>query len=208
MKKIVPVLFTVSLLLFAGCKSSEKKPEKLTSTSIPLEQRLDEYMKLNDEMKLEQLMDYIYPKLFTIAPKAEILNAMKEGFSNEELSVELDSVKVEKIHPIFEIGDGSFAKVDYSMVMVMNVTFDGDRTNQADHVQKVKTIAETMKEKYGSKNVKVDEKGIIRIWEKNKMVAVKDEYAKEWSVVSLKEEDPTMSKIFSKEVLDKLATYN
>lgn len=40
------------------------------------------------------------------------------------------------------------------------------------------------------------------------MVAIKDEYAKEWSFVELKEDDPMTEKLFTKELLAKLATYN
>jgi hypothetical protein len=208
MKKL---LFALSVLVFIGCKSSEKKVEKSSENlteSSSLEQRLAEYMKLNDEMKLEELMDYIYPKLFSIAPKEQLIKAMKDGFDTDEMTIDLDSLKIEKIYPVFEMGKGSFAKVDYSMVMVMKFKTEADSTDKASHLEKMGTIAETMKGQYGSENVKVDDTGVIRIWQKSKLVAAKDEYAKDWSFVSLKEEDPTMNKLFSKEVLDKLISSN
>jgi hypothetical protein len=208
MKKI---LFALSVLVFIACKSSAKKVEKsvenLTESSS-IEQRLTAYMKLNDEMKLEELMDYIYPKLFSIVPKEQLIKAMKDGFDNEELTVELDSLKIEKIYPVFEMGKGSFAKVDYSMVIVMKYKTEAGSTDKASHLKQMARIAESMEGQYGSGNVKVDENGVIRIWEKNKLVAVKDEYAKDWSFVSLKDEDPMMNKLFSKEVLDKLISSN
>jgi hypothetical protein len=204
MKKIFTL---VSILIFAACGPSKKKTET-AGTGTSLEQRLTEYMKLNDEMKLEQIMDYIYPKLFTIASKEQILKAMKDGFNNDELTVKLDSLKIEKVYPVFEIGKGSFAKVNYSMVMVMNIVEEAG-TDKAAHLEKITIIAKSMEEEYGSTNVRVDDKGVIRIWKKNQMVAAKDEFLKEWSFVNLEEENPTMmSKLFSKEVLDKLATYN
>lgn len=196
------LLFALSVLFLISCGTSKKKtPEPETGAS--LNQRLDEYMKLNDEMKFDRIMDYIYPKLFTIAPKDQILKAMEEGFNNDEMKIELDSMKIEKMHPEFEMENGSFAKVDYSMIMVFQFLSGGDDPSENN------IMVESMKEKYGKENVRYDnEKRMIRIKEKSKMVAVKDSYAKEWSFVSLNEDDPMINQLFSKDVLEKLATYH
>lgn len=42
---------------------------------------------------------------------------------------------------------------------------------------------------------------------KSSLFAVKDQDSKEWSFVNMKEQDSLMNKLFSKDVLDKLATY-
>lgn len=200
MRKIAFAFAVISLI---ACGGGKKKTADSPAGSTSLENRLTEYMQLTKEMKLEKLMDYIYPKLFTIAPKDQMLEAMKQGFSNEEVKVTLDSMKVVKIHPVFESGKGQYAKVTYSMIMVMNFT---DKEMPAEQMEFIK---ESMGEKYGTENLAIDaQTGALRIRQANHMVAAKDEHAKEWSFLSIKEDDPTMNKLLSKEIQDKLATYN
>lgn len=204
MKKLFLVL---SVLVLCACGSSKKKAEPGTTNAASPEERLSAFMKLNDDMNLEGVMEYIYPKLFTIVPRNELLKSMKESFSSEEVKVELDSMKVDKIYPVFEIDKGSYAKVTYSMVMLMDLNPSKDSAAVKDEEQN-EMIRATMAEQYGQDNVSVNEAtGIIRIRTSSPMVAVKDELAKDWCFVNLKPEDPMMEKLFSKEVLDKLATY-
>jgi hypothetical protein len=204
MKNIVVVL---SILALCACDSSKKKVESPDNSVASLEQRLTGFMKLNEEMNLEKIMDYIYPKLFDIVPRNELLKAMKNGFDNEYVKIDLDSMKVDKIHPVFEMDKGSYAKITYSMVMLMSFKNSKDSADANDNSQN-ELIKASMAEKYGEENVSMDEAtGIIRIHTASPMVAVKDELAKEWCFVNLNEGDSMLNKLFSKEVLDKLATY-
>lgn len=203
MKKL---FFAFFILVFCTCGVSQEKTDP-TGNAATLEERLSTFMKMNDEMNLDGVMDYIYPKLFTIVPRKDILKAMKEVFNGEEIKVKLDSMKVDKVHPVFEINKGSYAKITYSMVMLMDFNPSKDSTIATDDSQ-TELIRSSLAEQYGENNVSLDKAtGILRIRTASPMVAVKDELAKEWSFVNLKPEDPMMEKLFSKEVLDKLATY-
>ena len=104
------ILIALSILVFFACGSSKKKVETADNSSS-LEQRLTEFMKLNEEMNLKKVMDYVYPKLFTIVPRKDLLQAMKDGFNSEEVKVDIDSMKVDKIHPVFEMDNASYAKL-------------------------------------------------------------------------------------------------
>ncbi len=200
MKKLV---FALALIAFWACSDSKKKTAEPVADSS-LEKRLDEYMKLTDEMKLDELMDYIYPKLFTIAPREQMVAAMKATFENEQVKADLDSVKITKIYPVFTEGKGSYAKVGYSMVMLMSFNL-GDSTGESDPSQ-MDMIKSTLSDKYGDENVSIEGR-LIKIRQNNFLVAAKDEFAKEWSFVSWKKEDPLMNRLFTDEVLAKLDTY-
>src|SRR5690242_21824822 len=113
------ILFVLVVIAFCACGSSEKKAGG-TNDGASLEHRLDQFMELTDKMDLEELMEYTYPKLFTIAPKESVLKALKEAYNSEEVRMQLDSLKIEKIYPVFEMENGSYAKIDYSMVMLMD----------------------------------------------------------------------------------------
>lgn len=203
MKKIVIVL---SILVFYACGSSKKKGES-SDNSSSLEQRLTEFMKLNEEMNLEKIMDYVYPKLFTIVPRNELQQAMKDGFNNEEVKIDIDSMKVDKIHPVFEMDNASYAKINYTMLMQMdfNNSKDGAAKNDDEQTEFMRKI---MTEQYGEENVSVDgATGIIKIRASSSMVAVKEQSDKEWYFVNMKNDDPMVTKLFSKEVIDKIGTY-
>lgn len=193
------------VLIFCACGASKDKKAD-SSDNVSLESRLASFMKANDNMNIEEMADYLYPKLFTIAPKADLIKSMQETFNGDEMKVELDEVKVDTLYPVFESGEGKYAKVKYSMIMRMNFINTADST--AYNKEMLENIMQSMAAEYGAENISLDEKGIISIKEKSVMVAIKDEYAKEWSFVELKENDPMTDKLFTKELLAKLATYN
>ncbi len=202
------LFFAFIVLIFCACGSSKKKvADTGNGKETSLEQRLADFMKVNDEMDFEKVMDYTYPKLFTLAPREQLVKVMKDAFSSEEVKVELDSLRIDTVFAVFKIGDGSYAKVKYSMNMLM--TFNNDKDSAATEDGGVDYVLMSIAEKYGSENVSKDLKtGVITIRHTSDMVAVKDEYAIEWCFVNLNKEDPMINKLFSKEVLDKLDTYN
>ena len=200
------ILIALSILVFSACGSSKKKVETADNGSS-MEQRLTEFMKLNEEMNLEKIMDYVYPKLFTIVSRKDLLQAMKDGFNSDEVKIDIDSMKLDKIHPTFEMDNASYAKINYSMVMLMDFKKAKDTTDKVDPEQN-EFMRKTMAAEYGEENVSVDETtGVIKIKASSIMVAVKEQSDKEWYFVNLKEEDPMMTKIFSKEVIEKIGTY-
>ena len=206
MKKLFVV---VSILTLSACGSSKKKadPSSSSGDSSSMEQRVAAFMKLNEEMKFEEIMEYIYPKVFTIEPKEELLKAMKEGFDSDEVKIDIDSMKVDKIHPVFEMDNASYAKIDFSMQMQMDFTNSQDSAASADTEQS-EFMRKTMAAQYGEENVSVDEAtGNLIIRVSSIMVAVKEKSDKDWYFVNLKADDPMMTKIFSKEVIDKIGTY-
>ena len=203
MKKL---LFVFSILALSACGSSKKKVETADNGSS-MEQRLTEFMKLNEEMNLEKIMDYVYPKLFTIVARKDLVQAMKEGFNTEEVKVKIDSMKVDKVYPAFEMDNASYAKITYSLVMLMDFNQSKDSTAEVDPEQN-EFMRKTMATEYGDENVSVDEAtGVIKIKASSIMVAVKEQSDKEWYFVNLKADDPMMTKIFSKEVIEKIGTY-
>lgn len=200
------ILIALSILVFCACGSSKKKVETAHNGSS-MEQRLTEFMTLNEEMNLEKIMDYVYPKLFTIVSRKDLLQAMKDGFNSEEVKIDIDSMKLDKVYPTFEMDNASYAKINYSMVMLMNFNQTKDTTDKVDPEQN-EFMRKTMAAEYGEENVSVDETtGVIKIKASSIMVAVKEQSDKEWYFVNLKEEDPMMTKIFSKEVIEKIGTY-
>ncbi|HUR67356.1 MAG TPA: hypothetical protein VMZ03_13480 [Chitinophagaceae bacterium] len=197
-------LFACTVLIFCAC-GSKKTADKETDNTLT--QRLNEFMKANDEMNLEKVLDYTYPKIYTIAPRAEVLKVMRQTFDNDQVKVDIDSMKVDSLYPVFKLGKGSYAKVKYSMLMLMNFKVTKDSADTGGAAQ-TEMIRQSLAQQYGEENVRMDDKGIIHIRVKSPMVAIKDELSKEWTFVNIKEGDAMTEKMLSKELREKLATYN
>lgn len=174
-----------------------------------LERRLQDFLMVNENLDLEKVMDLTYPKLFTIVPKDQMLEVMKNAFDNDEVTIKLDSLRINTILPVFKMENGSYAKVIYSMQMLMAFKDkETDSLTAEDKEERNQFMLEHMGKQYGGNNVSIDSAtGAFKINVTSLMVAVKDSYAKEWSFINLKENDPLTNRLFSKALLNKLTTY-
>lgn len=173
-----------------------------------LEKRLNEFMVINDSMDLNKVMDYTYPKLFSIVPREKLVEAMQAAFDNEEMTIKLDSFKINTIFPVFKLENGLYAKVMYSMIMLMAFKEDKkDSLSAEDKKERDDFMISHMESEYGKGNASIDPAtGFLKVKVTSPMVAIKDSYAKQWSFVNLEENEMT-GRLFSKAVLAKLATY-
>lgn len=192
------MLKTTYLLLFAFliCNYCEAQ------TDPRLKQRLDSMLQVTEDKDLEKILDFTYPKLFEIATREQLTQAMRDAFETEEFSTTLDSVKLKTIFPVFIIKDGEYAKIKHTMLMRMKfkMSLDSDNSN---------SMVTIMEETFGKGNVRLDkEQNSIVIFINSVMVAVKDEFSPVWSFVNYNEKDPISDLIFSKEVIEKLKEYN
>ncbi len=192
------MLKTTYLLLFAFLICNYCQAQ----TDPRLKQRLDSMLQVTEDKDLEKILDFTYPKLFEIATREQLTQAMRDAFETEEFSTTLDSVKLKTIFPVFIIKDGEYAKIKHTMLMRMKfkMSLDSDNSN---------SMVPIMEETFGKGNVRLDkEQNSIVIFINSVMVAVKDEFSPEWSFVNYNEEDPMSDLIFSKEVIEKLKEYN
>jgi hypothetical protein len=183
------LLFT--FLTFSGLAQQDAK----------LMVRIDSMMKITQASDFEKLLDYTYPKLFTIAPREQLLEAMKNGLNTEEFSTTMDSVQVITVYPVFSLNNGQYSKVKHTILIRM-------KFKQALGKEQIAGIIPEMEQVFGKGNIRFDQKNnTLVIFKLAEMVAIKDEYAKEWSFVTYNESDPTVPLLFSKEVIEKLKEY-
>ncbi len=150
-------------------------------------------------------MDYTYPKLFTIVSRQQMVDALKNSFETDEFNIELDSVELDTVFPIFRINDGHYAKIKHSMVMRMKYKepFDTAKKDQSQMMVSMMAV------KFGEDNVRFDRlANSLNIFMHANMVAVKDKYSPQWTFATLDEDNPALlNLLFSKEVLDKLKEF-
>ena len=100
--------FLIVLTAFVG-------KAQVADSDTQLTRRLHHYMQLSKDLKFEQLMDYMHPALFTIAPKEDILKTFEAIYHNEEMKITIDSIAILAIGPGYKNKERIYKKVDYFM---------------------------------------------------------------------------------------------
>ena len=129
---------------------------------------------------------------------------MKIAFDSEDFTIELDSLKILKIFPIFKINDTSYVKVRHSMLLKIKYLEPYDSLKK----ELKELMVSFMSQKYGEENVRLDPvANSVNIFVTPYMVGIKHNFSK-WAFVNLNEDQPKiLNMLFSKEVLDKLKEY-
>jgi hypothetical protein len=169
-----------------------------------LVKRVNEMLKLTQVKDLEKVMDFTYPKLFTIAPRKALIEVMKNTYETDEYIIELDSVNVVTIFPIFKINDTSYAKVKHTMLMKMKYKEPYDTADK----ESKESMVSFMQQKFGEGNVRFDPiANSLNIFMVPDMVGIKTR-SSNWTFANLNEDNPAMLNIlFSKQVLNKLKEF-
>src|SRR5687767_3206460 len=111
MKKIFFLLFSSVLVLSTWAQ--------VKSGDAALDKRLAEYMKYNDELNFDKIMDYMHPKLFKIAPKDAIVASMKAAFESADMKLTMDDLGVTSVGASFKSAGSEYRKVEYKMTMTI-----------------------------------------------------------------------------------------
>lgn len=191
MRKIIFFL-TISMVINLGSNAQ---------TDPKLMERLNLVLKVTQEMDTEKILDLSYPKLFNIVPREAVSKALETMYSSEEFSITLDSLKTKTIHPIFSIADGQFAKITYSMLMRMKFNETLDSADVAEMLPE-------MEVDFGKGNIRFDVlNNTMIIKSSSELVAIKDEYAKDWCFVNYQADSELTTVLFSQDVIEKLKEY-
>lgn len=168
--------------------------------------RINQMLKVTQLKDLEKLLDYTYPKLFTIVPRESMIEILKETYHSDEFSVEADSVEIIKIFPVFVIKDTSYVKVKHSMLMRMKFKKPLDTSD----IESKLVLVAIMEQKYGEGNVRFDaDANALNILAEPYLVGIKDKTSNTWTFVNLDEDNPVILELlFSQAVRNKLKEYN
>lgn len=187
------VLILLLLPLFSLPARAQEDPELTT--------RFEKLMKATRQLEIPTILDYTYPKLFTLVPRETMVTIMEQSFDSEELGVTLDSLAVHKVFPIFSLGEGKYAKLLHTMVMRMKM-------KQEKTDEELAQVLEGLQEKFGKENVRYEKKeNTIVVFKLAVVVAIKDSYSREWTFINYIEDEPLADMLFSKELISKLSEF-
>lgn len=190
--KFLQLVFLVLFLAGAVPAAAQADPS--------LQRRLGEYIALTRSLNFDSLMSYIHPKLFSIAPREQMVQVMKSTFQgDEDIEILLDSMETGTISKPFLAAGGTYTKIAYSMVIKL-------RMKKEDPEKPASSMMMTLfQSQYGKENVRYDETTrfyIIRI--RTYMVGVKDSESPEWTFLSFKPEDAITARLLPKAVIEQL----
>jgi hypothetical protein len=195
---IMKKIFTCTLFYLLTVSAS------LAQTDKRLTERLDSVLIATQKSDFDGILDFTYPKLFTIVTRPQMLTALKGALDADEFTTTIDSVKLKKVYPVFTIGKGSYAKIEHTMLTLMKFKEPLDTADAEGGGFMLKMMAE----QFGEQNVRFDKAtNTIRLFMVADMVAIKDEYAKEWCFVNYDPESQLTTLLFSEEVIEKLIEY-
>lgn len=187
MKKLAIILFFITAAFISTAQT----------TDTQLTQRLNHYMQLNKTLDFEQLMNYMHPVLFSVAPKEAMQQAMEQAFNSEEMKISIDSLQVLTIGDDFKQGQAVYKKVDYYMGMSMVF-----KDNMLEDESFREMIIAGMKEAMGNKKVSYDEKKkALMITGNEVMFAIKDNPKNEWLFLGYDKNPELIKAIFPKSVI-------
>ncbi|MCU7616395.1 hypothetical protein NZ698_04235 [Chryseobacterium sp. PBS4-4] len=188
-KLIIGLLLLISVFSFAQTKAN---PEDQA-----IRKSLVYFVNSIKYKKIDQAVNCIYPKFFTVFQKEQITQLLNMTYNNPFMKIEVQDMKFGTIEKSELISGENFSVANYYMTM------KGDASSMNDEMKK--GIGEMMASKYGKANIKYNaNEGTYIITAPMKVVAVSKD-KKTWKLVFAdKEYKSKLVNVLPKKVLDKL----
>ena len=186
MKKLITLLF-IAASFTANSQTSD----------LALNKRLSEYLTYSKDLKIDLLLGYMYPRIFEMASKKQIKEALESAYNNPDIEIKLDSVGIGKVLPLSKFSKGTYTKFNYSVKMKIKLL-------KKEMEEKADKILENFKTKFGKENVTYDETTrLFWVYQTKEALAIKDNYSKNiWTILGL-EKDQNINSIIPAEIIKK-----
>ncbi len=157
-----------------------------------------EYTKVND---YTNMMDYIYPKIYTLATKEQLVEVFN-GLETMGLGLNVDEISATDPEPLIEEDDRKFAVIDYKVKIRLELLTATVRNDQV-----IESLKSSFKVGYNATNMSYDDETHILSFDGQKYaLAVMDpEYdANEWYFLEYDASNPMAAQMMlSDKVLEK-----
>lgn len=190
MKKLLLLAFAI---LFMSASWAQVK-----SGDTELDKRLSEYMQYTEKLDFEKIMDYMYPKLFKIAPREALISVMNQTFQSKEMKVGMKDMGIVSIEDVFASGGTEYRKVTYKMTLTMQFN---DTTMTSDP-QFMEMMKESMAAGFPDKEVEIDDATKTILVKGNDILFAIRDTGKQWMFIGYKDDPNLIKIIFPKPVID------
>ncbi|MCA6066098.1 hypothetical protein JI747_002840 [Chryseobacterium sp. RG1] len=192
MMKTKSLLFLFVMLSFISFAQT-----KVNTDDLAIKKNLTYFVNSIKTKKIDQAVNCIYPKFFTIVPKEQMTQILNLTYNNPFMKIEMQDLQFGAIEKPELINDEYFSITNYSSKLKCNVSSMNEEMK--------KQMNAALVSKYGKNNVKyLANEGTYIINANMKACAVSKD-RKYWKFVILEKEYKTeLAKILPKKVLDKI----
>ena len=115
-----------------------------------IRERLDKYLELTKDNKFMEMMDYVYPKLFTFVTKEQMAQVFT---SMESMGIKLffDGAQLLSLKPLVQINDKAYAYIHYSTDIRLELL-----TEEMQNAEVVESLKNSFKATYNTEEVSYD----------------------------------------------------
>ncbi len=161
-----------------------------------IDSRLEEYFEATKSEDWEKVADLLYPKLFELVKKEDMIQMFRDMEGNG-MKFSMSDFEARKISEPFTHEDEQFALVDYSAKM--SIQFTSQAYKEPEMVQSLQSSFHNI---YGEENVSFNpEENSFDILAEKAMFAIAPRGSKEWSFIeNTPEMEATLGNIVPKEV--------
>ena len=170
--------------LLTGCLAIGLSAQNTDHRAV-VSDSLEVYLQANYDKDYDKIMDMVYPKLFDIVAREEMI-AMFKGMESEGIEFEISNGGVDKISDLVVHEQERFSRVDYHMDMMMRFT---GIEYEAEATQNV--IFSSLQAQYGEENVSRKD-GAFYITTDKTMVAIAPLDAESWKFMEMNKDQPQL----------------
>jgi hypothetical protein len=190
--KIKSLLLLFVLLSFSSFAQTKANPD-----DAAIKKSLTYFANTIKTKQIDQAVNCIYPKFFTVVPKDQMTQLMNMTYNNPFMKIDLQNLQFGNIEKPELINGEYFSIAHYIFTMKCNMSSLNEEMK--------KQLSTMLTKRYGKNNVKyLPKEGVYLINATMKACAVSKD-RKSWKFVILeKEYKPQLVKVLPKKVLDKI----
>ncbi len=162
-----------------------------------LDKRLAAYMQLSKDLNIDKLLNYMYPRIFELATRKQMADALKTAYNSPDFTITIDSMNINSIDPVQKFAKGSYTLFDYFVRLKFKM--QGDKT-----AEEATAMFEGFQNTFGKENVTLNkETNTIGIKQEKQALAIKDNYsAGKWTFLGV-EKNALIKKIIPAAIITK-----
>lgn len=183
--------FLFFLLFISIVSCSQEK-----SVDSNIKNDLQKYLEAIQNKKIDEAIDCIYPKFFELVSKEQQKQILESTYNNPKLEFFLKKFQIDSIKIPEKIGSESFTTVYY--------TFNINLKLGRDLIQKQSILQQGLAGKFGSENVRYEEKNqMFHILGTKKAIGVSQNDKTNWKFVVIEDEyKPFLINILPEKILN------
>lgn len=168
-----------------------------SNSDTSLQNRIDVYMRLNRELKFDELMDYTHPKIFELVPRNQLVEVFKGAFNNPDFQMTLDSTFILEVSEPFVFDKTNYKKITYRMVAGLKFK-DSSLVTEDEDIDEIK---KNLERGFPGGMIAFNKAtGWFNINTTTIMFAIK-EPAKPWMFLGYEQNSPQLLKLYPPEVI-------